>query len=723
MILQYKTYAINTTSLPANWTLVSNNACATAEQLTGVTEDGNIFLTLQFQNEACFNVAEYRLVVENACGRVETIRFKPTNNCSGWTVNLTDDNQFNFQAVVTGTGSYDYQWAYNTSVFELSPTDDSANGFLSLQLKNGEPLSNSESLTLTVTDSLGCTQQLQHTFSVCQPQGSNMNLAMSCGTFTEPIRGTSGVINRSTPVVMATFLACANRVLDWKSLQFSNVPANIFPIHFSNGQFIVYANSQYNNQNSILIKARVKDDLGVWSEYINIGIAIPSCLEKSSPVTIDTSYVFKPGEAAVSAVVYKALEDNIATDETLDWSTFTFVAGAGQTLVSATSLTTANASVVLGVDRRLKYTVASVPTDTRADTVKWRVSTLSGLKSKEGRVYFDYSVAAAPVAVADSACVVCGGTKTIQPLANDTGVINPNSFTVTTAPTKGNYTFDNPDLTFIANTQTSGSDTLAYKVANPDGNFSNTVNVTYTIYCAGADNQTTKCTGATVNFTSFLSSWASSGGTWTQAGTNPDTVSLGSPSSVSFSGKPAGTYVFTYTVSSGGCTDAMTLTIYLKTASTNDNCSNATVMSWPVSSPGGSTSISSEILACDTDSTIESPASTLQNPSSWNSTYGPDHWYKFTTSTIVQGSVTVDSTSFPTGINNPQIAIMRSTATPCAVNDFVMVAQGAATNNERIKTVNFSGLTASTVYWIRISGGGATSNTGKYVITLTGISV
>lgn len=725
MILQYKTFEINTTSLPATWTLTSNQACATAEQLTGTTTDGNIFLGLQFQNESCFNVAQYTLTVIDSCGRVEAIKINPINNCSGWSLSLTDDNQFNFQAVVIGgNGSQTYQWIYNTSVFELSPTDDSENGYLSLQLKSGEPIPNSETLTLIVQDSNGCVQQLQHTFSVCQAQGSTINLAMSCATFADPIPGTTGIIDRATRVSGFRYTPCAGRTIDWSTLQFSNVPANIFPIQINNDRFIVYANTLYNNSVSPVIKARVKDNLGVWSEYVNIGLTVPTCTKGIVPITINSEYVFAPGEGVVGAIAYKALEDHVATDETLDWSTFTFVPGSGQTLVTATSLTTANASVILGVDRRLKYTVASVPTDTRADTVKWRISTESGLKSKEGRVYFDYSVATAPVAVADAICVVCGGTTTIQPLANDTGVINPTSFTVTAIPTKGNYTFNNPDLTFTANTQTSGTDTLTYKVANPDGNFSNTTNVTYTIYCAGEDNRASKCTGATVNFTSFLSSWASSGGTWTQSGSNPDTVSLGSPSSVSFSGKPAGTYVFTYTVTSGGCTDAMTLTIYLKTASTNDNCTTATVVAWPASAPGSSTTVAGEILECDTDYTLETVAGVDQNPGSWNTSHSGDIWYSFTTSAVVLGSVTINGSTYGSqGIRNPQVALYSG---GCTIDTFTIVANASETNGGQSLTLNFPTLSATTAYKIRVTSGeyqgSATGGIGKFNLTLTGLT-
>lgn len=719
MILQYKTYSINTTSLPATWTLTSSNACATAESLTGTTTDGTINLALQFQNESCFNVATYQLVVEDNCGRVETITITPVNNCSGWSVSITDDNQFNFQAVVIGgNGSQTYQWVYNTSVFELSPTDDSENGYLSLQLKTGEPLANSETVTLIVQDSNGCVQQIQHTFSVCQAFGANTSVAMSCATFDEPIRGTTGTINRATPVSLLNFTPCSGRTINWNTLEFSNVPANIFPVHFANGQYIVYANTLHPGQVSVVIKARVKDDLGVWSNYINIAISVPACTNEFSPVTIDTSYVFSPGEGIVGAIAYKALEAQLATDEAIDWSTFTFVPGAGQTLVTATSLTTANASVNLGVDRKLKYTVASVPTDTRADTVKWRVSTVSGLKSKEGRVYFDYSVATAPVAVADSACVVCGGSKTIQPLSNDTGGIAPNSFTVTTAPTKGAYTFNNPDLTFVANNQVSGTDTLSYKVANPDGNFSNTVNVTYTIYCAGADNQTTKCTGATVNFTSFLSSYASAGGTWAQDAGNPDTVSLGTPSSVSFSGKPAGTYLYTYTVSSGGCTDVMTLTIYLKAASTNDTCGTAQAMTWPASN-----SLNGAILACDTNDTLQSPSGSIQEPITWNSSHSGDVWYTFTTNATVTGTIKVDGSSFgANGIRNPQIALYSG---GCSTGSFAIISQGAETNGGQSKTIAFEGLSASTAYKIRVTSGSyngsASGGIGDFVITIQGV--
>lgn len=726
MILIEKNYSIDSVNLPASWSLSSTQACATAEELTGTTSDGNISLTLRLQDETCFANAQYTLTVVDSCGRVETLKFYASNPCSGWNVSVVNDNMFNFEAVITGgTGVYNYDWAYNTDIFELSPLDDSDNGYLSLKLKTGEPLALSEVITLTVSDSNGCTKQIQHVYPVCKPRAASMTLAMTCGKFSGPIPFTTGIINRATPVAAANFVPCTGRTINWATLEFSNIPANVFVVKvLPLGSFIVYANTDYTSTTSPLIKARVKDDLGVWSDYMNIGVSIPQCTAKSLPVTMDGNYVFKPSEATVGGVYYRDISNFVATDETLDWSTFTFVAGTGQTLVSATSLTTANASVTLGVDRKLKYTVASIPTDTRADTVKWRVSTASGLKSKEGRMYFDYSVATAPVAVADSTCVVCGNSKTIQPLSNDTGNIDPTSFNVTVAPTKGNYTFNNPDLTFVANTQTSGTDTLTYKVANPDGNYSNAVNITYTIYCAGADNETTKCTGATVNFTSLLSTWASSGGTWTQDAGNPATVVLTTPSSVSFSGKPAGTYWYTYTVTSGGCTDLMRLKINLQSSSTNDNCGSAISMPWPSTAPGSSSTALGEILACDTDYALETVPGVDQNPSTWNTSRSGDVWYSFTTTSIVAGSVTVNGSAYGAlGIRNPQIALYSG---GCTIDTFTIVASASETNGNQNLTLTFPTLSVSTAYKIRISSGeyqgSASGGIGKFNLILTGVS-
>ena len=713
MILVQKTYFVNSNALPATWHLTSTNSCATAQELTGTTEDGNIVLNLLFNNTTCFNLADFTLVVTDNCGAVTTLSFDVANVCSGWTASISQDTDFNFQANIVGSGTFTYQWNYNTDVFETSPFDNQAGGYLSLQLL-GSPTHQMELVELIVTDSVGCTQSFQHNFSLVAPVGKNSNLVMSCVEVleTNPV-GVTGEVNKQSKVFTLNFTPPFSRTIDWSTLEFSNV-SNIFPLHLGNGQVIIYANSTF-TATSALVKARVKDSLGVWSNQISIGIIVPACFDEK-PITIDENYVFAPGEATVSGVTYIPLENLVAADEEINWSTFTFVAGAGQTLVSATSLTTPFATVAVGVDRRAAYTVTTLPTTACADTIKWIVANTDGIYSRQGRIYFDYSVAAAPVTVANTTCAVCGSSQTIQPLSNDTGKIDPSSFTVTTAPTKGSYQFNNPDFTYIANNQASGTDTISYKVANPDGHFSNISNITVTVVCSGEDNALTACTSSSLDFTDYLSSWATAGGTWTQDAGNPDTVSLVDPTDVDFTGNDPGTYLFYYTVTSGGCSHEMTLTVNAVATSTNNTCANATVMSWPAQN-----TVSGEILPCDTDSTLETSPGAVQNPRTWNTVHSPDHWFKFTTNATVAGYITVSGIAYKSqGIVNPQIALYSSDGTPCTTDDFNYIASTAETNGAKYKQLAFEGLTASTQYWIRITSGGSTTNVGKYNLTLQG---
>lgn len=719
MIIVNKTYQVTTTHFPATWTVVSTNACAVPAVATGTTTDGYITIEFRFQDEDCFDNARFTLTVEDYCGTVRTLsNFSIANICGSWTLGILHDNQLNFTAsVIGGTSGYGYTWDYDTSVFSQTPASNPDNGVLSLQV-NGIPQQETYIVTLTAVDYLGCIKQVNLPFNLAPAfPMRTFDMTFQCATYNEPVPNTTGTVNRVTYWQKLNFAPAPGRTIDYSTLYFQNVPPNVFPVHQNNGWIVFYANTAASFNSPIYVKAYVKDSLGITSKPAIIGLQLVTCLTAEyPPVPITSNYVFAPGEATVGAVAEIDLEHLVAGDE-IDWSTFTFVQGTSQTLVSANKLTGIHGAAEACLERTIKYTVSSIPVNSTAEILRWTIRNKDGKLSKQGRIYIDFQVAAAPVATADSFCVVCGGSKALTPLSNDTGSVDPASFTVTASPSKGNYVYRDGNLVYTALPQVSGSDVLSYKVANPDGHFSNIANITASIVCAGNDNAATLCiSGGTVNLNSFLSSWASTDGNtsggWTASGTNPSSISLSNPGAVSFSGANPGEYEFIYTVTGGSCTDTATVRITLLEASGNDNCANAYSVNFPVSNANPVSLSSQQIFPCDSDSSF-----TLPVPSSWPTGSRKDVWYKFTTTGNFVASLTVTGAPYGIeGILQPMLVVYNSAGAPCSNNDFTVKSQSAAINGSRVTAVEVAG-TAGT-YWVRVAA--LNANVGKFNLTLAG---
>lgn len=249
----------------------------------------------------------------------------------------------------------------------------------------------------------------------------------------------------------------------------------------------------------------------------------------------------------------------------IDWSTFTFIAGTGQTLVNATTLTSTN-STASGVTFDPATRVITYEFDTAnciVDVVQFTVEDEDGNISNVGVWYIDTEDLTAPVAVNDSSTLAAGASSSVNAISNDTGNINPSSYEVVTAPTKVTLT-NNLDGTFTiaAPADEEGSDSFTYKFQSPDGLSSNTATVNITIQNAGTGTSGTICGTSGIDITSYLDGSVTAGGSWAADAGNPSSPSLAVPTAVDFSAATAGTYLFTYTIGSSSATITLELPDY-----------------------------------------------------------------------------------------------------------------------------------------------------------------
>lgn len=276
---------------------------------------------------------------------------------------------------------------------------------------------------------------------------------------------------------------------------------------------------------------------------------------------------------------------NMAACDNIDWSTFTFVAATGQTLVSASELTGTNGTAVFNeATRKIEYTVGAGPS-CPAELIQFKVEDTEGRVSNIATWVIDYENTTAPTATGGSVTLAAGAIDTFDALAVDTGDIEISSYLISTNATKAVIT-NNLDGTFtvIAPEDQEGADSFDYTVDNTNGITSSAGTVNLTIQNAGTGTSATICPVAGVDLTSYLTGSVTAGGSWSADASNPSSPSIATPTSVDFSAANAGTYLFTYTIGSSAATITLELLDYSVTINS---------VSTPTSNPiaGSTTSV------------------------------------------------------------------------------------------------------------------------------------
>jgi hypothetical protein len=254
--------------------------------------------------------------------------------------------------------------------------------------------------------------------------------------------------------------------------------------------------------------------------------------------------------------------------DNINWSTFTFIAGTGQTLVSATELTGLNGTATFdAANREISYELGTV--NCLVDLIQFQVEDNNGNISNIGTWYVDTADITAPTLSGDSTTVASGSNSVLNVNSNDTGNINLTSYEVVTQPSKVKLLNNlNGTFTIISPLGTEGADSFTYKAATPEGIYGAAATVNITIQNAGIGTSANICPVAGVDLTSYLTGDVTAGGSWTADAGNPSSPSIAVPTSVDFSAATAGVYNFTYTVGSSSATITLILLDYGVTINT-----------------------------------------------------------------------------------------------------------------------------------------------------------
>ena len=478
-----------------NW--ISSNPCLTFSSPSGTQSSSFITTVLTYQDSGCIDTTDVQLKVTDAKGCSSTVSVDVQNPCSAFQVHPLQLNidtvggktRLTYIANVSGNPTFNYNWVYDANAFIQPPDSDPNSGKLILLENLAIPVNYQALVSLYVVDSKGCSGSTTHQYTFCTP------IAQSASYYVCRAKGTHPTILSMRKISVTP---CNRGTTDWNTLSFV-LPAGVtasLETFVGSDAFIGISIDPNIFQQSLTnfdIQWTVKSG-NITSSIGTIHINILEC-ESSNISILPFSYTF-PCSTTVPTTFTVDLDNPlfpyVNSDCPIDWTSFTFVAQPGQTLVNATQLTIPAGSVSLNMDHEIVYNYTTSTTNTQ--TVAWKVKNECGVWSNTAYFIFIHQCIPAPVAVNDTACTSCDEQITIDVLANDTGTINSGTLVITVGPTHGTATVLNGKIVFTPELGWSGTQTIQYQVSGFDPNTaSNSATVTITIVCAGESQSTLTC--------------------------------------------------------------------------------------------------------------------------------------------------------------------------------------------------------------------------------------
>lgn len=541
--------------------LYSSNTCVQIDVITPSPEyritgnSGTITVDFGFSNESCFS-SIITLEVTNNDGCTQSSTFTLDNPCSTFAAQVVNGNNGGnpFSFAVTNSGGvppYSITWSWDTSLFTAAQNSV----MLTLNLIDTAIVPTATNIIANVVDGNGCESQAAFAYQFKIPTAQSKRGMIFCNP--NPKEVSCGTVNGQSSQLQLVANTDDTTTIDWTTLEIVNDNSNLCYSHLGDGLVVIYSKDS-GLSGDYTMTWSVENNLGIRSNSANINILAAFCQDLPEVVIHDIPRILDPADTGTGDITYIPIEDNIVvgTGRTIDWDDFTFVALTGQTLVSATQLTTQNGSAELTASRQIKYTVGgSIPlsVDIVAFTVEDDLDNVSNL----GRTYIDFEASAAPAVPNQTRSVATFDSRRINLLTGATGSPLTNNILITDTPDNGAYTLGTDGyLTYSPRIETEGTDTIKYKVYNSEGVASSEITLSIDIIHAGGTNTISHCLGSnTVDLEAILSGTLTSGGTWAEDASNPSTgIGLGTPTAVSLSGSNEGLYLFTYTVVDDGQT-------------------------------------------------------------------------------------------------------------------------------------------------------------------------
>lgn len=733
MITITQSFNIDVARFPYTYEFSNNGlTCISFSNPTGSTSSPTLTTTITSNSSSCINNAPITLRIIDANSCAEQITWNLVDPCSTFTVNditQTDDLFFTVSGASSGCPSLNFNWDLDYSKFEVVGTSSTAfSSSIQLRLKDGVRATTSSSVQVAVTNCNGCVVNKSLSFVVCIPTAANVSRALTC------FIGLDGASYHQATIQLPLPANCASPIV-WGTIKFFT-RSSLTVTHLGNGLIRVVAANNV-PAGTYTINYTINTVNGVISNQGTITIVVgPDCAQEEglSGVGLENiSHQVDFAGATAGDIIEIPIFDKVRknNNKAVDWTSWTLNATPNPL---ATSIVLK--SNVSG-EQYIEYTVPSpVPTQ---DAFSWTIADEDGIFASSSYVAL-VEPDILPIAVADAACVVLGGTVSIPVTANDTTSrpVNPSGVNITTGPTNGSA-FVNPDgtISFFAPYEEKllGANGFNYSLTDVDGNTSSTALVTVTVITAGEGTTNSLCypysvTPAVVTPLNYIPQPRTGGGTWTKLSVYGPAAPGTPTGTIDFSALTTGVATYRYTVTNAGCSDNTEVTFNVNPHLTvvNDECATASTISF-----GGkdlSSILGSQTIKATCPGPVAPTLSVTALPSSWNAgTYASDVWYEFTAPAAPVYSVTpivyenypitisVEGSAYgqTAGIKAPAIAVYTGT---CGALVLDRAASVTANKQNVSVTVPFGTGTTSKTYFVRVSS--TTGNEGTFNVRLNG---
>lgn len=547
MITINRTYTITLLdSNVINYTITSNKSCITINKASGSFNGTTkkIYVTYYITDLDCFTENLITVNVTNDKGCSNTFTDTLINECNSLDVSIEqpDANNLSFNAIVTGgKPPYLFNWIYGLES-QFSSNEPNTGFHLQNQLSltwNHNPANilppgykNPQAVRVKVKDANGCINDTVNYYTLtCEPFVASQSIAAQCF----PI--TTGDVRKF--VIKLTNSGCGNLV------------NNPLVISYANATQRSLGNNSYEitipefSTTTAVLPITVTNDKNIPSNTFNITVTKtgtckikPDCAAGfilNTYINNSKTVIFDNSASALTQGV------DFATDY-IDYSTFTFIASAGQVLTDTVTLTVTGKGVATfnPITQVITYTkttatVGNIP-------IKWKIKNECDIFSQDFTLNIDSVLSTAP-AVSNITKTLFLGDISTTTITSSNGV-TISKFEVISNPTIGVASTNNTNIvTYNPIEYSATNQVLTLKPVNQYGKVGNSFTITYTILSPGVAIPLDVCTLTNPYslFSLLRTNSYTTGGTWTTTSglsITSNQVTIVNP----------GVYNFTYTI-------------------------------------------------------------------------------------------------------------------------------------------------------------------------------
>jgi hypothetical protein len=480
--LPLRTYTVTGGVAPYEYTWTASNLCVSFDHTTGTSENGIFPIVISALNETCLQSESVTLSVVDANDCPSSLTINLSNVCNNLTlgdISQTDSYTFTVSASSPQCGQLNYDWSYDTTLFTtIGLISNDSGSSIQLQPIDGVVFPATTNIAVTVTDCVGCSKTSNLSFAICKPLPENITYNMYCNDDLSQYIGN----NRYLPEPVG----CSGYDFNWSTIQYGPINPGIT---LTGSERILSATADISlSPGTYSVDYSVENTDGIRSLQGTITIVINSCASGNtiflpiSTFTVECDVL--AGDTIQIPITYSTSDPSVE----IDWSTWSLIDPPTPLSPSITHGTDVNGNHVIN------YEVPGTPglPPTGADSFLWTVCDTLGNCASTATYTIILDCGEGPDVFADTACVECGQSVTIDVLANDDDLgtaIQPSTVTIVTAPTYGVATPLNDGTIVYTPTSTppTGQDTFTYRVANVSSYWSDPATVTVDVLCAGED--------------------------------------------------------------------------------------------------------------------------------------------------------------------------------------------------------------------------------------------